>query len=73
MAGHEGSHYYYEGLSGNGQNYSTNSVQELSVADPLTQQTSSNRGDGASESYFARLNYIYNDKYILQGVIRRDG
>ncbi len=73
MVGHEGSHYYYEGLSGNGQNYSTNSVQELSVADPLTQQTSSNRGDGASESYFARLNYIYNDKYILQGVIRRDG
>ena len=73
MVGHEGSHYTYEGVSGNGQNYSTNSVQELSVADPLTQQTTSYRGDGASESYFARLNYIYNDKYILQGVIRRDG
>ncbi len=73
MVGHEGSHYAYEGLSGNGQNYSTNSVQELSVADPLTQQTSSYRGDGANESYFARLNYIYNGKYILQGVVRRDG
>ena len=73
MVGHEGTHYTYEGVSGNGQNYSTNSVQELSVADPLTQQTNSYRGDGASESYFARLNYIYNNKYILQGVIRRDG
>lgn len=73
MVGHEGSHYKYEGLSGNGQHYSTNSIQELSVADPLTQQTSSYRGEGASESYFGRLNYIYDDKYILQGVVRRDG
>ena len=73
MVGHEGSHYAYEGLNGAGQNYSTNSVQELSVADPLTQTTSSSRGDGANESYFARVNYIYNDKYILQGVVRRDG
>ena len=73
MVGHEGSHYAYQGLNGAGQNFSTNSVQELSVADPLTQTTSSYRGDGASESYFARLNYIYNDKYILQGVVRRDG
>ena len=73
MAGHEGSHYAYEGLSGSGQHYSTNSVQELSVADPLTQQTSSYRGDGANESYFGRLNYIYDNKYIAQLVVRRDG
>lgn len=73
MVGHEGSKYAYQYLSGNGQNYSTNSIQELSVAAPLTQQTNSGRGDGASESYFARLNYIYNNKYILQGVVRRDG
>jgi len=73
MVGHEGAQYAYQGLSGNGQHYSTNSIQELSVADPLTQQTGSYRGDGANESYFARLNYIYNDKYILQGVIRHDG
>lgn len=73
MVGHEGSRYKYEGLSGNGQHYSTNSIQELSVADPLTQQTSSYRGDGASESYFGRLNYVYDNKYILQAVVRRDG
>ena len=73
MIGHEGSQYTYESLSGSGERYSTNSVQELSVADPLKQLTSSGRGDGASESYFARLNYIYNNKYILQGVLRRDG
>ncbi len=73
MVGHEATHYAYQGLSGSGQHFSTNSVQELSVADPLTQQTSSYRGDGATESYFGRLNYTYNDKYIAQVVVRRDG
>ncbi len=73
MVGHEAQYYAYQGLSGNGQNYSTNSIQELSVAAPLTQTTTSSRGDGANESYFARLNYIYNGKYITQFVVRRDG
>jgi len=73
MVGHEAQKYAYESLNGAGQNYSTNTVQELSVADPLTQTTTSSRGDGSQESYFARLGYIYANKYILQGVIRRDG
>ncbi|MBC7422170.1 MAG: TonB-dependent receptor [Ferruginibacter sp.] len=73
MAGHEAQYFAYQGLSGNGQGYSTNSIQELSVAAPLTQTTSSYRGNGANESYFARLNYVYNDKYIVQFVGRRDG
>jgi TonB-linked SusC/RagA family outer membrane protein len=73
MVGHESQFFAYSGLSGSGQHFSTNSVQELSVADPLTQQTSSYRGNGANESYFGRLNYIYDNKYIAQVVVRRDG
>ena len=73
MVGHEGSQYAYQGLSGQGQHYSTNSVQELSVADPLTQQTSSSRGNGANESYFGRFNYSFMNRYIAQFVVRRDG
>ena len=52
MAGHEGSHYAYQGLSASGVRYSTSSVQELSVADPLSPPGSSYKGDGASESLF---------------------
>ena len=73
MGGHEAAQYAYQGLSGQGQNYSTNSIQELSVAAPLTQQTSSYRGAGANRSFFGRFNYIYNNKYIAQFSIRRDG
>lgn len=73
MVGHEASYYAYQNLNGSAGNYSTASIQELSVGDPKTQAVSSGRGDGAQESYIARLNYVYNDKYILQGVVRRDG
>jgi TonB-linked SusC/RagA family outer membrane protein len=73
MIGHEATYYAYQGLSASGKNYSTTSVQELSVADPLSPPGTSYRGNGAGESYFGRLNYTYNDKYIAQFVIRRDG
>ena len=73
MAGHEATLYAYQNLSASGKNYSTNSIQELSVADPLSAPGTSSRGDGAGESYFARANYIYDSKYIAQAVVRRDG
>ena len=73
MIGHEASHYYYEGIQASGGRYSTASIQELSVADPLTYYSSSYRGEGAGESYFGRLNYMYDNKYIAQFVVRRDG
>ncbi|HUZ61315.1 MAG TPA: SusC/RagA family TonB-linked outer membrane protein [Hanamia sp.] len=73
MVGHEATYSAYQGLSASGLNYSTTSVEELSVADPLSPPGTSYRGDGAGESYFARVNYTYNDKYIAQFVVRRDG
>ncbi len=73
MVGHESQYYAYQSLSATGTHYSTNSVQELSVADPLSPPGTSSRGDGATESYFSRLNYTYDNKYIAQFVFRRDG
>ncbi|HLK27109.1 MAG TPA: TonB-dependent receptor [Puia sp.] len=74
MVGHEASKYEYESLYGQGLNYSTASIQELTVADPLSSpKATSSRGDGSNESYFGRLNYIFDNKYIAQVVVRRDG
>jgi TonB-linked SusC/RagA family outer membrane protein len=73
MIGHEAQYYAYNGFSANGQGYSTNSIQELSVASAIINLPSSYRGDGATESYFGRLNYTYDNKYIAQFVVRRDG
>jgi TonB-linked SusC/RagA family outer membrane protein len=39
----------------------------------LSPPATSSRGNGAGESYFSRLGYSYNNKYIAQVVVRRDG
>jgi TonB-linked SusC/RagA family outer membrane protein len=73
MGGHEAQEYAYESLSANGQGYTTNSIQELSVASSVVSNPTSSRGDGAQESYIARGNYVFDNKYIAQLVVRRDG
>lgn len=73
MAAHEASENGYEGLYGTRQNFVTNSLQELGGGDALTATNGSSKGTSARESYFGRLNYVYNDKYILQASIRADG
>ncbi|MES2645946.1 MAG: TonB-dependent receptor [Bacteroidota bacterium] len=73
MAGHESSAYGSEGLDGLRRNYVTNAIQELSGGDALTATNSSSKNSGARESYFGRLNYVYNNKYILQATFRADG
>ncbi len=76
MAGHEAQAWQYEGLSGSRTNFITNTVEELSGGDASSisnVSNNSNRGDGAAESYFGRINYVFNDKYILLGTMRADG
>ena len=74
MAAHEASAYGGEGLSGQRQNYVTNSIEELSGGDQTTSYANSSLSNGGSkESYFGRVGYIYNDRYILQLTDRYDG
>jgi TonB-linked SusC/RagA family outer membrane protein len=73
MAGHESQLYQYKFLSANGEGLTTNSIQQLSVATQVINPPNSGISDGSQESYFARANYTYDNKYILQGVFRRDG
>lgn len=76
MAGHEAQAYQGEGLSGGRVNYITNINQELSGGDASSISNISNGSSkyhGASESYFARVNYVFKDRYILLGTFRADG
>lgn len=74
MAGHEASASGYETLSGFKDGFVNNTVQTLNAgASDLTQTNSSTKGSSSKESYFGRLLYIYNNKYILQGTYRYDG
>ena len=43
------------------------------LADPGTRNGFSNGGFSSLQSVFGKIDYTYNDKYILSGTIRRDG
>lgn len=73
MAGHEAQSGGGGQLNGSRQNYVTNSIQDLSGGDQSTSIANSSRYDYAAESYFGRVNYVYNDRYILFGSVRADG
>ncbi|MDX2045842.1 MAG: TonB-dependent receptor [Chitinophagaceae bacterium] len=73
MAGHEATENSWEGLAGLRRNYVTNNVQELTGGDALTATNSSSKGSGSRESYFGRLNYVYDNRYIFQASMRADG
>ena len=70
--GHEAQYGFYEQLSGRVTGFSNNALSELTLGDPKTSLNTSNRDDNSQESYFARVGYIYDDKYILQATYRAD-
>jgi TonB-linked SusC/RagA family outer membrane protein len=74
MAGHEASASSYETLYGYKDGFVNNTVQTLNAgASDNSQSNSSTLNTSSKESYFGRLLYIYNNKYIVQGTYRYDG
>jgi len=50
-----------------------NALIQLNVGSPDNQQSSGTANEWALESFFGRVNYSYSNKYLIEGVIRRDG
>ncbi|WAC13442.1 SusC/RagA family TonB-linked outer membrane protein [Dyadobacter pollutisoli] len=76
MAGHEAQQNTYESLTATRKKFITNTIQELSGGDASVISNVSNnsgKGSGSRESYFARVNYSFNERYFLQGTYRMDG
>ncbi len=70
MLGHEAQESNWESLSGAASGFISNNISELSLGN--TTSSNSSKGSFAMESYFTRLNYQFNDKYILQLAMRAD-
>ena len=62
--------YYQNSQSGRG--FATAAVPTLNAA-TSNQTVSSNQTDWADLSYFGRVNYSYEDKYLATALVRRDG
>ena len=73
MVGHEAQLNKSENVSAERTNFPSNNVQVISSGDPTTAKNSGTKGQSSQESFFGRLNFGFNDKYLLTGNIRSDG
>jgi len=73
MALHESQVSYYKNLSGTRLNFPTNNVLDLNAGDQTTASNSGGQGTWAMESYLARVNYNYDNRYIVTAAYRADG
>ena len=73
MVGHETRLTTYENVSASRTNFPSNNVQAINSGDATTATNNGDKGQGAGEAYFGRVNITYNDKYLLTATIRDDG
>lgn len=74
LVGHESQVSSFENVSARRSNFPSNSVQSVSAGDATTATNSGDNGSGsAQESYFGRINFSWNDKYLVTGNVRGDG
>ncbi|MEM6342257.1 MAG: TonB-dependent receptor [Bacteroidota bacterium] len=63
----------YEFLFASRDNLPTNDLQSINLGDIGQQQTNGGAGHWALLSYFSRLNYNFDDRFLLTGTVRVDG
>lgn len=73
MASHEAQASTYEFLSGTRQNFPSNDLPALGLGSAQGSTNSGGMNDWGMESYFGRVSYSYNDRYIVLGAFRADG
>ncbi|RKD92363.1 TonB-dependent receptor [Mangrovibacterium diazotrophicum] len=73
MLGQEMQESRYEYLYGSRTGYLTNGATDLDAGDATTATNSNNSWEASIASFFGRLFYSFNDKYLLTTTLRYDG
>ena len=73
FVGHEANLSKSSSVFASRSDYPSNNVQAISSGDPSTAKNGGSYGQGASESYFGRINYNWLDKYLFTLNLRHDG
>ncbi|MGS2765046.1 SusC/RagA family TonB-linked outer membrane protein [Sinomicrobium sp. M5D2P9] len=73
MVGHEAQLNKSENVAAGRTNFPSNNVQVISGGDPNTATNSGIKTHSALESYFGRINFGMDDKYLLTSNVRVDG
>lgn len=73
LLGYSFEDYDRENLFASRDNFPGNDLTVLDVGSPDNQRSSGTGSETTLESQFARLKYNYAKKYLVEGVVRRDG
>lgn len=73
MVSHEAQGSGWKNVGGGRTGYLTNDIFDLNAGDPSTATNSGGSGEWGMESYLGRLNYNYDNRYIVTGTVRKDG
>jgi TonB-dependent starch-binding outer membrane protein SusC len=72
LLGQEAQQSTYQGVSASRRGFVSNEVPALSVGDPTTATNDSYQGTSSISSLYTRLNYSFDDRYLLTGSLRSD-
>ena len=73
MVSHESQASTWKNVSGTRTGFLTNDIFDLNAGNATTATNSGGSGKWGMESYLGRLNYNYDNRYLLTGTVRRDG
>jgi len=73
LAGYNQETAYYRSLGGTRKYFPLNTLKELNAGSPLEQTTSGTASEWAIQSFFGRVSYDYNSKYLFEVNARYDG
>lgn len=73
MAGHESQESKWENLSAGRTGYLFNNVHAIQVGDLKTATNGSGSSSFAIESWYGRLNYNFDNRYMITATLRADG
>lgn len=73
MASHEAQQSKWQNMSAGRTGFLTNDVLDLSAGAQVGATNGGGSGPWGMESYLGRVNYNYDNRYILVGTFRRDG
>lgn len=73
MVTHEAQEAKWQNLFAERRGFLTNDVIDINAGDEALDANSGGHGEWAMESYLARVNYNYDDRYIITAAFRADG
>ncbi|WP_225444112.1 SusC/RagA family TonB-linked outer membrane protein [Echinicola arenosa] len=73
QAGYSQEYNKYEFLIGYRERFSSNLLQELNAGSPAVQNASGSSEEWAIQSFFGRLGYNFDERYLIEANLRYDG